>query len=172
LGYGFADEHVNRVLVEARQENPSLGVFFVHPDGRDAIHQGIRPQDRVLKQYKSLLAYLSCIGESRRPLSSTFKDDELEFEKLMRLFNPARPPRQRLQQLDSGFRQRYPMDQFGLHVLGGYRPHLVDEVDFIPRGESHFLGAGGGEDGEFQCPALMPFRPRSAGTKPSPCGYL
>lgn len=29
---------------------------------------------------------------------------------------------ERLQQLDCGFRQRYPMDQFGLHVLGGYRP--------------------------------------------------
>jgi SIR2-like domain len=86
IGYGFADPHVNQVLVDAGQENPSLGVFFVHPDGRDAIYRGIRAEDRVLPQYIPPLGYLSCIGESRRPLSATLKDDDLEFDKLMRFF--------------------------------------------------------------------------------------
>ncbi len=86
IGYGFADEHINQALVDARKENQSLGVFFVHPDGRDAIHRGARAQDRALPQYVPPLGYLACIGESRRPLSSTMRDDELEFDKLMRFF--------------------------------------------------------------------------------------
>jgi hypothetical protein len=86
IGYGFADEHVNQAILDARDRNPSLGVYFVHPDGRDAIHRGIRKEDRVLPQHLPPLAGLSCVGESRRPLSSTFAGDELEFEKLMRFF--------------------------------------------------------------------------------------
>jgi hypothetical protein len=84
IGYGFGDRHVNELLSAASQENRSLGVFFVHPDGRDAIHAGLT--ERVLPQWTPPLGYLPCIGESRRPLWSTFRDDELEFEKLMRFF--------------------------------------------------------------------------------------
>jgi hypothetical protein len=84
IGYGFGDKHVNDLLSAAAQENRSLGVFFVHPDGRDAIHGGVT--ERVLPQWTPPLGYLPCIGESRRPLWSTFRDDELEFEKLMRFF--------------------------------------------------------------------------------------
>jgi len=86
IGYGFADEHVNQVLVDAGKENPSLGVYFVHPDGRDAICRGVRAQDRFLPQYVPPLGYLRCIGESRRPFSSTFNEDELEFQKITRFF--------------------------------------------------------------------------------------
>lgn len=86
IGYGFADPHVNLELVDAGRDNPSLEVFFVHPDGRDAIHHGVRAEDRVLPQYIPPLGYLSCVGESRRPLSATLGDDELEFDKLMRFF--------------------------------------------------------------------------------------
>ena len=84
IGYGFGDKHVNDLLSAAAQENRSLGVFFVHPEGRNAIHGGVA--ERVLPQWAPPLGYLPCIGESRRPLWSTFRDDELEFEKLMRFF--------------------------------------------------------------------------------------
>jgi hypothetical protein len=40
----------------------------------------------VLPQWTPSLGYLPCIGELRRPLWSTLRDDELEFEKLMRFF--------------------------------------------------------------------------------------
>jgi hypothetical protein len=86
IGYGFADEHVNHVLIKACEDNPSLGIFFVHPDGRDAIYRGVSPLDRFTPRYVPPLGFLSCVGESRRPLSSTLRDDELEFEKLMRFF--------------------------------------------------------------------------------------
>ena len=66
IGYGFGDEHVNQVHVDAREDNPSLGIFFVHPDGRDAIHRGVRAQDRVVPaEYVPPLGFLACIGESR-----------------------------------------------------------------------------------------------------------
>ena len=86
IGYGFADEHVNQMLIEAGKDNKSLGIYLVHPDGRDAIHRGVRLQDRVLPRYVPPLGYLRCVGESRRLLSSTFNGDELEFDKLMRFF--------------------------------------------------------------------------------------
>jgi SIR2-like domain len=92
IGYGFADEHVNQAMLEARTDNPSLSVYFVHPEGRDAIYRGVRKEDRVLPQHLPPLARLSCIGESRRPLSSTFAGDQLEFDKLMRFFACARLP--------------------------------------------------------------------------------
>jgi len=89
IGYGFADAHVNQLLVDAREDNPSLSVFFVHPEGRDAIHCGVRPGNRVLPaEYVPPLGYLACVGESRRALSSTLGGDELEFEKLLRFFQP------------------------------------------------------------------------------------
>jgi SIR2-like domain len=84
IGYGFADEHLNRVLVEAAQANPSLGVFHVHPEGRDAVHRGAR--ERVAIYMPPSTASLPCIGESRRPLTATFGGDTLEFDKLMRFF--------------------------------------------------------------------------------------
>jgi hypothetical protein len=84
IGYGFADEHINRLLVEASQSNPSLGFFHVHPEGRDAVHRGAR--DHVMIYDSPSTASLPCIGESRRLLTSTFGGDTLEFDKLMRFF--------------------------------------------------------------------------------------
>lgn len=84
IGYGFADEYINRLLVEASQSNPTMGVFHVHPEGRDAVHRGAR--DRVAIYSAPPTASLPCIGESRRLLTTTFGGDALEFEKLMRFF--------------------------------------------------------------------------------------
>lgn len=84
VGYGFADEHVNRLLVESAVSNASLGVFHIHPDGRDAIHRGLRERTPIYREPE--LARLRCIGESRRSLSSTFGGDDLEHYKVMRFF--------------------------------------------------------------------------------------
>lgn len=84
VGYGFGDEHVNRLLVDAAAKNPSFGVFHVHPEGRDAVHRGLRERTAIYQPPD--LAQLRCIGESRRSLSSTFSDDDLEHAKLMRFF--------------------------------------------------------------------------------------
>lgn len=84
VGYGFGDEHVNRLLVESAASNASLGVFHIHPEGRDAVHRGLRERTPVYREPE--LAGLRCIGESRRPLSSTFGGDDLEHAKLMRFF--------------------------------------------------------------------------------------
>jgi hypothetical protein len=85
IGYGFADDHINQLLVEASQSNPSLGVFHVHPEGRDAVHRGAR--ERVAIYSAPSTANLPCIGESRRLLTTTFGGDTLEYEKLMRFFS-------------------------------------------------------------------------------------
>jgi SIR2-like domain len=86
IGYGFADVHINELIFRAWQANQTLSVYYVHPEGRDAVHQG--------KHLKTQIGYLPpdiaqvpCIGESRRPLSSTFAGDTLEYDKLMRFFS-------------------------------------------------------------------------------------
>jgi hypothetical protein len=84
IGYGFADEYINRLLVEASQANASLGVFHVHPEGRDAVHRGAR--ERVAIYATPSVANVPCIGESRRLLTTTFGGDALEHDKLMRFF--------------------------------------------------------------------------------------
>jgi len=84
IGYGFADEHVNRLILDAWQANQSLGMYYIHPEGRDAISRGI--QQKALVQWTPPLAEVPCIGESRRPLSTTFGRDGIEYEKLMRFF--------------------------------------------------------------------------------------
>jgi hypothetical protein len=84
IGYGWADDHVNKVLTDASEANPSLGVYHVHPKGREAVHGDKR--ERVAMYVAPATVNLPCIGESRRPLSSTFGQDTLEYEKLMRFF--------------------------------------------------------------------------------------
>jgi hypothetical protein len=84
IGYGFADDHINRLIETSSQANPSMGVYYVHPEGRDAVHRGMK--DKIVIQSYSLLTDVPCIGESRRLLATTFGGDTLEYEKLMRFF--------------------------------------------------------------------------------------
>jgi hypothetical protein len=84
IGYGFADEHINRLIEDSSQSNPSLGVYYVHPDGRDAIRRGL--QNKAVIQPIPPLNDVPCIGESRRPLMTTFGGDALEYAKVMRFF--------------------------------------------------------------------------------------
>jgi hypothetical protein len=84
IGYGWGDDHVNRLIFDAAKNNASLGIFHVHPEGRDAIPRG---RNEPIASYPApTLARLKCIGESRRWLSSTFGGDELERNKLIRFF--------------------------------------------------------------------------------------
>ena len=85
VGYGFADDHVNKLIVEAAAANATLSIYYVHPESREAVHRG--------KQHRLMIGYapppifaVPCIGESRRPLATTFGEDHLEYEKLMRFF--------------------------------------------------------------------------------------
>jgi hypothetical protein len=84
IGYGFGDEHINEVIVDASNNNVSLGIFHVHPEGRDAVHRNRRQKAYVYGPPP--IAAVPCIGESRRPLSTTFNSDDLEQGKLMRFF--------------------------------------------------------------------------------------
>jgi SIR2-like domain len=83
IGYGFRDAHINDLLGRAWQANHSLSAFYVDPKGRRVSH-GADPE---LPQYTPPWGYIQCIGESTRPLSSTFAGDELELRKLERFFS-------------------------------------------------------------------------------------
>lgn len=83
IGYGFRDPHINDLLGKAWQANNSLSAFYVDPLGRRVSH-GADPE---LPQYTPPWGYINCIGESTRPLSSTFAGDELELRKLERFFS-------------------------------------------------------------------------------------
>lgn len=85
IGYGFADEHVNKLISDASQANPTLSIYYVHPEGRDAVHQG-KQRKMMIGYSPPPIAHVPCIGESRRPLTTTFAKDNLEYEKLMRFF--------------------------------------------------------------------------------------
>ena len=84
IGYGWNDDHVNRMIFDAAKSNHTLGLFHVNPSGRDAISG---PQGAPIAKYStSTLAALKCIGESRRALTTTFGGDTVEYEKLQRFF--------------------------------------------------------------------------------------
>jgi hypothetical protein len=55
----------------------------VDPLGRKVIYGGGSSE---VPQYTSAWGWMNCIGESTRPLSSTFAGDELELRKLQRFF--------------------------------------------------------------------------------------
>jgi hypothetical protein len=84
IGYGWSDDHVNRMILDAAKSNRSLGLFHVNPSGRDVVSG---PRGEPIARYStSTPAPLKCIGESRRALTTTFGGDNLEYEKLMRFF--------------------------------------------------------------------------------------
>jgi hypothetical protein len=84
VGYSFGDEHINKMILEAAGHG-SLKMFVVHPRGRGIlVKQGaaqIPPPEPLRDDIPSL-------GESTRPPSSTFRDDELERDLLYRIFTP------------------------------------------------------------------------------------
>jgi hypothetical protein len=97
IRYGFADEHVNGLISDASQSNPALSIYYVHPEGRDAVHQG-KHLKMIMGYQPPPIAYVPCIGESRRPLTTTFATDSLEYREAdallqMKFWSRARLPK-------------------------------------------------------------------------------
>jgi hypothetical protein len=68
IGYGFADLHINEIIVNACQAGVEL--FLVDPIGLDVL-------DRAAHE---------CVGVSRRSLTTTLHNDSVERGKLMSFF--------------------------------------------------------------------------------------
>ena len=84
IGYGFADEHINSAILHAAAKG-SLRMFVVHPQGRAIL---VRQSGAMIPPPEPLRDDVPSLGESTRPLSSTFLDDELERDLLYRVIAP------------------------------------------------------------------------------------
>lgn len=74
IGYSFSDEHINQVLIGARERG--LRMYLVNPGGLEA-----------LGQERSELSKIPLAGLSTRPLSTTFGDsDDPSFSSFLRFF--------------------------------------------------------------------------------------
>jgi len=84
IGYGFADEHINKIILEASAKGAKF--FIIDPAGVNAFDKrsGASPGPATYQLYDVLA--LSVIGASRRPLSSTFSSDSVEFGKVNGFF--------------------------------------------------------------------------------------
>jgi len=86
IGYGFADEHINQAILDAARG--SLSMFVVHPRGRDIL---VRQRNAMIPPPEPLRDDVPSLGESTRPLSTTFSNDELERDALYRAIGLAGP---------------------------------------------------------------------------------
>jgi hypothetical protein len=78
IGYGFAEEHINEALLEAARRG-TMRMFVVHPSGREIL---VRQRNAQIPPPEPLRDDVPSLGESVRPLSRTFLDDELERDAL------------------------------------------------------------------------------------------
>ena len=72
IGYSFSDSHINNIIMSSWQRS-NFGMFIVDPNGN--------------KNIQGQLNSIQLIGISSRPLSETFKSDNLELNKLNSFFN-------------------------------------------------------------------------------------
>jgi hypothetical protein len=85
IGYSFSDQHIN-AAISAGVDTGNLRLFIIDPLGVDVIDKrNPRLPIRVPDSYVEKLAP-RIIGASRRPLSSTFGNDNVEHGKIMRFF--------------------------------------------------------------------------------------
>jgi hypothetical protein len=84
IGYSFSDEHINKMILEAA-ERGTLKMFVVHPNGRGIL---VKQGAAMITPPEPLRDDIPSLGESTRPLSSTFRDDELERNLLYRVLEP------------------------------------------------------------------------------------
>ena len=84
IGYGFADDHVNNMVVSAA-DNGDLSIFLIDPMGIDIVDKN---RDATIYHPGPMAEALwpRIIGASRRPLSATFSSDVVEHNKVMRFF--------------------------------------------------------------------------------------
>ena len=87
IGYSFSDHHTNRMILEAAARG-RLKMFVVHPEGRGSL---VKQRNAMIPPPEPLRDDIPSLGESSRPLSTTFKDDELERDLLYRVFGNQLP---------------------------------------------------------------------------------
>jgi hypothetical protein len=81
IGYGFRDYHIDQMLLEAWKKS-ELRMFIVGPTGRRVLNKHPSATIRV----RDPLEEIPIIGESVRPLTSTFNGDDLEHDDLLGFF--------------------------------------------------------------------------------------
>jgi SIR2-like domain len=91
IGYSFNDAHINEAITNAISKEKNLSIFIIDPLGVDVLDKrNVAAQIPQPRREAPLLEAVSprVIGASRRPLRSTFSDDLVEHEKVMRFFRP------------------------------------------------------------------------------------
>ncbi|WP_419689435.1 SIR2 family protein [Burkholderia theae] len=84
IGYSFSDEHINEIICDANEAETNFGIFIVGPNGRAVLDKS-HPDDMQYDPHGRLLR-LRYVGGSSRLLSSTFRNDGLELDKVLRFF--------------------------------------------------------------------------------------
>ncbi len=79
IGYGFGDEHINSLLVEASLER-GLQVYILDPRGLGLFEPPPSAQIRMPNRF----ADLRITGVSTRTLDAVFRGDSLQLESLIR----------------------------------------------------------------------------------------
>jgi hypothetical protein len=82
IGYGFRDQHIDQMLLEAWKKS-GLRMFIVGPTGRRVLNK--QPPNATIR-VPDPLEEIPIIGESVRPLTSTFNGDDLEHDDLLGFF--------------------------------------------------------------------------------------
>jgi hypothetical protein len=88
IGYGFADDHINRAILDAAARG-TLSMFVVDPRGRDVL---VKHGGAAIPPPEPLRDDIPSLGESRRSLSTTFLNDQLQRDALYRAI-AVTPPR-------------------------------------------------------------------------------
>lgn len=81
IGYSFLDQHINQIILDSWVKN-NFGMFLIEPRGLDVL----RTQHSNDLHTRIPLESITSIGYSTRPLSTTFKNDPIEFSKINRFF--------------------------------------------------------------------------------------
>jgi SIR2-like domain len=79
IGYGFADQHINSLLIQASRER-GLQIYLLDPRGLAIFEPAPSAQIRL----PSPFAELRITGVSTRTLDAVFRGDSLQLESLMR----------------------------------------------------------------------------------------
>jgi hypothetical protein len=85
IGYSFSDDHINKMILDAAAGG-SLRMFVVHPEGRGIL---VKQGAAMIPPPEPLRDDIPSLGESTRPLSSTFTDDPLERDLLYRVISES-----------------------------------------------------------------------------------
>jgi hypothetical protein len=85
IGYSFSDKHINDAI--AAGVDNGLKLFIIDPAGVDVIDKRPRTLTKAPDPYVTKVGP-AIIGASRRPLLQTFNQDKVEWDKVMRFFQP------------------------------------------------------------------------------------